>query len=70
MEMPGIEPGAFHMQSERSTTEPHPHVIIITRTGSLIDYVNKDHEDPAVVIFVHIFVQIKYLRNTINLFTL
>ena len=21
MEMPGIEPGAFHMQSERSTTE-------------------------------------------------
>ena len=26
VEMPGIEPGAFHMQSERSTTEPHPHV--------------------------------------------
>ena len=24
MEMPGIEPGAFVMQSERSTTEPHP----------------------------------------------
>ena len=24
--MPGIEPGAFHMQSERSTTEPHPHI--------------------------------------------
>ena len=24
VEMPGIEPGAFHMQSERSTTEPHP----------------------------------------------
>ena len=24
MEMPGIEPGAFHMQSERSTTEPRP----------------------------------------------
>ena len=24
MEMPGIEPGAFHMQSERSTTELHP----------------------------------------------
>ena len=23
MEMPGIEPGAFHMQSERSTTEVH-----------------------------------------------
>ena len=23
MEMQGIEPGAFHMQSERSTTEPH-----------------------------------------------
>ena len=28
MEMPGIEPGAFHMQSERSTTEPHPPVVI------------------------------------------
>ena len=25
--MPVIEPGAFHMQSERSTTEPHPHII-------------------------------------------
>lgn len=24
--MPGIEPGASHMQSERSTTELHPHV--------------------------------------------
>jgi hypothetical protein len=30
--MPGIEPGTFHMQSERSTTELHPqigYVIII-----------------------------------------
>ena len=26
LEMPGIEPGAFHMQSERSTTELHPHL--------------------------------------------
>ena len=26
VEMPGIEPGAFHMQSERSTTELHPPV--------------------------------------------
>ena len=25
VEMPGIEPGAFHMQSERSTAELHPH---------------------------------------------
>ena len=24
--MPGIEPGAFHMQSERSTAELHPPV--------------------------------------------
>ena len=24
MEMPGIEPGAFHMRSKRSTTELHP----------------------------------------------
>ena len=24
VEVPGIEPGAFHMQSERSTTELHP----------------------------------------------
>ena len=24
MEMPGIEPGAFHMQSERATTALHP----------------------------------------------
>ena len=25
LEMPGIEPGASHMRSERSTTELHPH---------------------------------------------
>ena len=25
VEMPGIEPGAFHMQSERYTTELHRH---------------------------------------------
>ena len=24
LEMPGIEPGAFHMQSERAITAPHP----------------------------------------------
>ena len=29
MEVPGIEPGAFHMQSERSTTEPHPHLCTV-----------------------------------------
>ena len=27
MEMPGIEPGTFHMRSEGSTTELHPHLI-------------------------------------------
>ena len=27
MEMPGIEPGASRMQSERSTTELHPHLL-------------------------------------------
>lgn len=27
LEMPGIEPGASHMQSERSTTELHPPVL-------------------------------------------
>ena len=26
LEMPGIEPGAFHMQSERATTALHPHM--------------------------------------------
>ena len=29
MEMPEIEPGAFHMQSERSTTEPHPRYVYL-----------------------------------------
>ena len=28
MEMPGIEPGAFHMQSERSTAELQTHMEI------------------------------------------
>ena len=26
MEMPGFEPGAFHMRSERATTALHPHL--------------------------------------------
>ena len=30
--MPGIEPGAFHMQSERSTTEPHPPIYNVNST--------------------------------------
>ena len=32
MEMPGIEPGASYMQSMRSTTELHPHLM----TGEII----------------------------------
>ena len=46
MEMPGIEPGAFHMQSERSTTELHPrrsNVFVeanITVRNSSADYKN------------------------------
>jgi hypothetical protein len=34
--MPGIEPGAFHMQSERSTTELHPLDINKVRDAILI----------------------------------
>ena len=30
--MPGIEPGAFHMQSERSTTELHPQLKLHSMT--------------------------------------
>ena len=29
LEMPGIEPGAFHLQSKRATTALHPHVFLI-----------------------------------------
>ena len=28
VEMPGFEPGAFHMRSERSTTELHPRAYV------------------------------------------
>ena len=31
--MPGIEPGAFHMQSERSTTELHPLALLFVLWG-------------------------------------
>ena len=37
MEMPGIEPGTFHMRSERSTTELHPH----TQKGNKYDMAPK-----------------------------
>ena len=39
MEMPGIEPGAFHMQSERSTTEPHPLWSCLCLI--VVDYINQ-----------------------------
>ena len=38
MEMPGIEPGAFHMQSERSTTEPHPPVVMLLSSRRLLHH--------------------------------
>ena len=37
MEMRGIEPRAFHMQSERSTTELHPLHTIVTKNQPCID---------------------------------
>ena len=36
MEMPGIEPGASHMRSERSTTELHPHDSQVTAVGLIV----------------------------------
>ena len=39
--MPGIEPGAFHMQSERSTTEPHPLYGISDKTRCWHNYLDK-----------------------------
>ena len=39
--MPGIEPGAFHMQSERSTTEPHP--LLCIKTVSTYIYLQLIH---------------------------
>ena len=37
MEMPGIEPGAFHMQSERATTALH------ALPNNYTTQINKDH---------------------------
>ena len=36
MEMPGIEPGTFHMRSERSTTELHPHLAYTLRVYTIV----------------------------------
>ena len=35
LEMPGIEPGAFHMQSERATTALHPLLVTGLLEGTL-----------------------------------
>lgn len=44
LEMPGIEPGAFHMQSERSTTEPHPRLsTFVSMTTSTTYMCNMPH---------------------------
>ena len=39
--MPGIEPGAFHMQSERATTALHPPLI---RRGTRGNLTKKRHQ--------------------------
>ena len=36
VEMPGIEPGTFHMQSERSTAELQPHLITIGQLHCIV----------------------------------
>ena len=36
MEMPGIEPGASHMQSVRSTTELHPLTLVSFKHDTFI----------------------------------
>ncbi len=41
--MPGIEPGAFHMRSERSTTELHPLTWSFWITSSILDRKNYWH---------------------------
>ena len=41
VEMPGIEPGAFHMRSERSTTEPHPQTSDLKSFLSDVNYFSK-----------------------------
>ena len=56
MEMRGIEPRAFHMRSERSTTELHPHYKLmfnafpIIGSQSLLIYLSVDirHSDKGV----------------------
>ena len=35
LEEPGIEPGAFHMQSERATTALHPLLYFITNNSKV-----------------------------------
>jgi hypothetical protein len=42
MEMRGIEPRAFHMQSERSTTELHPlNILVYAVAGSQTSKTNQ-----------------------------
>ena len=36
MEAPGIEPGAFRMQSERDTTTPRPQEVLYVRQIRLL----------------------------------
>ncbi len=52
VEMPGIEPGAFHMQSERSTTELHPpeHVSV----KHLFLHNNKQGNSSFILILLHL----------------
>ena len=47
MEMPGIEPGTFHMQSERSTAELQPHAV---RSEQLCSQIIIEHKLMSVML--------------------
>ena len=63
--MPGIEPGTFHMQSERSTAELHPHIEykkkVFVVELKLIMWLSMGHHTSY---YVGIIMWFSYIRNT------
>ena len=52
--MPGIEPGAFHMQSERATTALHPLIMYYVEIYVLQCQVNNWYLNEGLYLFLNI----------------
>ena len=67
--MPGIEPGAFHMQSERSTTELHPHLLFNVKLTLFVILLIKKFRDLIHLLCMPLFTIVFTVVSTVLTFS-